>query len=153
MSKFGHSLNMKKLGRKIRKYIACCDLCQRAKHPTQSYTIQEKIHLPKKPGDLCAIDLYGGLPTSRSGVKYILVCYDVFSKHVKLYPLKAANTIACLNKLINKYFGEVIKPKVNMSDNGSQFRSPSWRRKLSLNEVEVRFSPVHHPQSNPSEVS
>jgi len=39
-----------------------------------------------------------------------------------------------------------------MSDNnGSQFRSPSWRRKSSENEVEVRFSPVRHPQSNPSE--
>jgi len=84
-------------------------------------------------------------------VKYILVCYDVFSKHVKLYPLKAATTRACLNKLINKYFGEVIKPKIIMSDNGSQFQSPSWRRKLSENEVEVRFSPVRHPQSNPSE--
>jgi len=53
--------------------------------------------------------------------------------------------------LINKYFGEVIKPKVIMSDNGSQFRSLSWRRKLSENEVEVHFSPVRHPQSNPSE--
>jgi len=97
------------------------------------------------------LDLYGGLPTSRSGVKYILVCYDVFSKHVKLYPLKAATTTACLNTLINKYFGEVNKPKVIMSDNGSQFRSPSWRRKWFQNEVEVRFSPVRHPQSNPSE--
>ena len=111
----------------------------------------EKHHLPTKPGDLCAIDLYGGLPTSRSGVKYILVCYDVFSKHVKLYPLKGATTKACLNKLINKYFGEVIEPKAIMSDNGNQFRSRSWKRKLSENEVEVHFSPVRQPQSNPSE--
>ena len=84
-------------------------------------------------------------------MKYILVCYDVFSKHVKLYPLKAATTRVYLNKMISKYFGKIIKPKVIMSDNASQFRSPSWRRKLSENEVEVRFSPVHHPQSNPSE--
>jgi hypothetical protein len=67
-----------------------------------------------------------------------------------LYPFKAATTRAC-NKLINKYFGEVIKPKVITSDNSSQFRSPSWRRKFSENEVEVRFSPVRHPHSNPSE--
>ena len=38
-----------------------------------------------------------------------------------------------------------------MSDNGSQFWSPIWRRKLSENEVEVRFSPMCHTQSNPSE--
>ena len=151
MNQIGQSLHLKNLGRKIRKFIACCDLCQRAKHPTQSYTTDEKHHLPTRPGDLCAIDLYGSLPTSRGGVKYILVCYDVFSKHVKLYPLKAATTKACLNKLINKYFVEVITPKINLSDNGSQFRSPSWKRKRSEHEVKVRFAPVRHPQSNPSE--
>ena len=88
MSQIGHSLHMKNLGRKAHKFITCCKLCPRAKHPTQSYTIKEKPHLLTKPGDLCGTDLYGGLPTSRSGVKYILVCYDVFSKHVKLYPLR-----------------------------------------------------------------
>ena len=53
--------------------------------------------------------------------------------------------------MINKYFEEVIKREVIISDNGSQFRSPSWKRKLSEYEAEVRFSPVRHPQSNPSE--
>ena len=119
MHQIEQSLHVKNLGRKIRKFIACCELCQRAKHPTQSYNIEEKNHLPTKPGDVCAIDLHGSLPTFRAGVKYILVCYDVFSKHVKLYPLRAATTKACLNKLINKYFGEVIKPKAIMSDNGN----------------------------------
>lgn len=38
-----------------------------------------------------------------------------------------------------------------MPDSDSQFRSPSWKRKLSEHEVEVRVSPVRHPQSNPSE--
>jgi len=40
--------------------------------------------LPAKAGDLCALDLFGALPVARGGVRYILVCYDVFSKHVKL---------------------------------------------------------------------
>ena len=38
-----------------------------------------------------------------------------------------------------------------MSDNGSQFRSPSWKRKLTEYEVEERFSLVGHPQNNRSE--
>ena len=151
MNQIGQSIHMKNLGRKIRKFVACCDLCQRAKHPTQSYTSDEKHHLPTRPDDLCAIDLYGSLPTSRGGVKYILGCYDVFSKHVKLHHLKAATTKACFNTLINKYSVEVIIPKIILSDNGSQFRSPSWKGKLPGLEVEVRFAPVRHPQSNPSE--
>jgi hypothetical protein len=83
------SLHMKNLGRKIRKFIACCDLCQRTKYSTPSADI---------PGDVCAVDLSGSLPTSRAGVKCVLVCYDLFSKHVNLYPLKAAATKACLNE-------------------------------------------------------
>jgi len=38
LNQIGKSLHMKNIGRKIRKFIACCDLCQRAMHPTQSYT-------------------------------------------------------------------------------------------------------------------
>jgi hypothetical protein len=44
---------------------------------------EERSDLPTKPSCLCAIDLFGSLPTSRGGVKYILVCYDVSSKQVK----------------------------------------------------------------------
>ena len=55
MNQIGQSLHMKNLRRKIRKFIAGRDLCQRAKHPTQLHTIEEKHHLLTKPGDLCAI--------------------------------------------------------------------------------------------------
>jgi len=48
-------------------------ICTKGQSILPSHTIGEKQHLPTKPGDLCAVDLNGGLPTSRSGVKYILV--------------------------------------------------------------------------------
>jgi hypothetical protein len=83
--------------------------------------------MPNKPGELCSTDLYGPLPTGRGGVRYILVCFEVFSKYVKLYPLKTATTKSCLNKLISHYFLEVAKPKVMLSDNGTQFQSPLWK--------------------------
>ena len=38
--------------------------------------------------------------------------------------------------------------KVIFCVNGSRFRSPSWKRKLYVHEVEIRFSPVRHTQSN-----
>ena len=75
----------------------------------------------------------------------------MFSKYVKLYPLKLATTKACLNKLLNHYFVNVIKPKVVLSDNGSQFRSPVWTKRLKEQDVCARFSPIRHPESNPSE--
>jgi hypothetical protein len=40
-------------------------------------------------------------------IMYIFVCYDVFTKYVKLCPLRSATTRACLNKLLNYYFVDV----------------------------------------------
>jgi hypothetical protein len=143
--------HVRNLGRKLRKFIAHCDVCQRCKHPNRLFTVEQRHHLPEKPGDVCAIDIYGSLPTSRGGVRYILVCHDVFSRFIKLYLLRSATTKACLNKLINKYFGDVIKPKCILSDNATQFGSPSWSRQLQQQGVEIRFAPIRHPESNLSE--
>ena len=138
-------------GRKLRNFIAACDLCQRTKHMNWAYDVIEKHHLPKRPGELCAVDQHGSLPTSRGNAKYIFVCYDVFSKYVKLYSLKSATTKACLKKLLNHYFVNVMGPKIILSDNGSQFRSPVWLKKLKECDNTTRFSPGGHPENNPSE--
>jgi hypothetical protein len=146
-----YMFQVKNLGRKLRKFIASCDVCQRVKHPNRSITIEEKHHFPTRPGDVCAVDIYGSLPVSKGNVRYIFVCYDVFSKFIKLFALKSATTKACLNKLVNQYFGKVIKPKVILSDNGTQFRSSAWQKQLQQYGVDVRFTPIRHPESNPSE--
>jgi len=121
------------------------------KYPNKSYTTQDRSYLPAKPGDLFALDLFGPSTVARGGVRYTLVCYDVFSKHVKLHALKAAATRSCLNKLVNHYFTQAIKPKCIFSDNGMQFQSLSWRKKLAQNNVQVQFTPIRHPQANPRE--
>jgi len=79
MQQIKQAYHLKSLGHKLRKFIACCDTCQRVKFPNRANIVEERSHLPTKPGSLCATDLFGSLSTSRSGVKYILVCYDVFS--------------------------------------------------------------------------
>jgi len=80
--------HVRNLGRKLSKFIACCDVCRKTKHPNSSVDVEKKHHFPKKPGDVCAADIYCSLPISRGGVRYILVCLDVFSKFIKLYALK-----------------------------------------------------------------
>jgi hypothetical protein len=71
------------LGRKLRKFITACDLCQQAKHVNRAFDVAERHHLPKRPGEMCAFRLYASLPTSRGNVRYIFICYDAFSKYVK----------------------------------------------------------------------
>lgn len=68
-----------------------------------------------------------------------------------LYPIKRANTAICLKKLKSYYFSEVGKPERVLSDHGMQFTSPSWKLELEAEGVDVIFSSIRHPQSNPSE--
>jgi len=57
-----------------------------------------------------------------------------------------------MNKLVNHYFTQVIKPKCILFNNGMQFQSSSsWRKNLAEQNVQVRFTPIRHPQANPSE--
>jgi hypothetical protein len=37
------------------------------------------------------------MPTSRRNVEDIQMCFDLFSKHVKLYPIRSATTRTCSN--------------------------------------------------------
>jgi hypothetical protein len=62
------------LGKKLRRFIASCDVCKRVKHPNTSFTIEEKLHFRTIPGDICAVDIYGSLPVSKGNVRYIFVC-------------------------------------------------------------------------------
>jgi hypothetical protein len=70
--------HFRNLARKIRKFIAALDLCQRTKHMNRAYDVTERHHLPKRPGELCAVDLYGSLPASQERQIHICVLRYVF---------------------------------------------------------------------------
>jgi transposase InsO family protein len=68
-----------------------------------------------------------------------------------MYPLKAATTKGCLRKLTEHCVKKVIKPKVILSDHGSEFTSHIWKDTLENLGITVRYSPIRHPESNPAE--
>jgi hypothetical protein len=150
LAQIAHSFYMRNLGRKVRKFVASCPICQKVKHPSRSYDTEIRSYSPKGPGELLAVDLYGNLPSARAGLKHILVCIDVFSKHVKLYALRAATTRTCLNKLTGHYFTQLRRPKSILSDHGTQFNNNKWKATLSDLGTEVKYSPIHHLESNPA---
>lgn len=75
----------------------------------------------------------------------------MFTEFVKLYALRAATARPCLQKINKHYVADVIRPKCILSDNGTQFTSPVWKKQLADLAIEVKFCPVRRPQANPSE--
>jgi len=69
-----HVFQVRDLRKKLRRFIASCDVCQRVKHPNRSVTIEEKHHLPTRPGDVCAVDIYMGASPYLRGMFGISLC-------------------------------------------------------------------------------
>jgi hypothetical protein len=95
----------------MRKYVAYFDIHHCAKHPNRAYVIERKSHLPTKPAELRNLDFYGPHLTGYGGVGYLLICPDVFSKRVQMYPLISVKTLSCLSELRTQYFEEIIIPR------------------------------------------
>jgi hypothetical protein len=51
MQHIARSFHLRSLGRKMRRYVARCDTCQRVKHPNRAYEMDRISHLPTKPGE------------------------------------------------------------------------------------------------------
>lgn len=137
--------------KQIKKMVLSCDLCQRVKSINVKMECQYNLVKSSEPGDLVCVDFYGPLPCSVGGVEYIFVMLDAFSKYVKLYSIKKQNTDTILEKICHSYIPEMGKPSRILSDHGTQFTSPKWRDSLNRIGIQVVFSSIRHPKSNPVE--
>ncbi|KAJ8977624.1 hypothetical protein NQ317_010245, partial [Molorchus minor] len=136
--------------RTIKKYIKACDICQKAKISILPKPPQKQI-IPNGKDDLLAIDVLGPLVRSRAGVMYMLVIFNVFTKHVTLYPLRKATSRAMVNCLTKKYFplhGQVMRI---LHDNATQFTSNLWKATFAALGIQLVFISVRHACANPSE--
>lgn len=75
---------------------------------------------------------------------------DVFSKYVRLFPMRKINSAATL-KHLREGFMDRIKVKQVLSDHGTQFTSRRWIETLRSWNIRPVFITIRHPQSNPVE--
>lgn len=137
------------MSRSIRKIIRSCDLCQKTKHQNRRSQGPMTPIIAERLGQLVCVDFFGPLPNSR-GCSYIFVVVDAFSKFLKLYPIKSANTKTAANKLLLDYI-TYIKPSSVLSDHGTQFTSKKWQERLKAADILPTHSSIRHPASNPCE--
>lgn len=139
------------MNREIKNFVLRCDLCQRVKY--NNFKMEGTFNMVKSdaPGDLICVDFYGPLPRSIGGLEYVFVVMDMFSKYVKLYPIKRENCETILRKIFESYIPEMGTPRRILADHGTQFTTPKWSKKLREAGIQVVHSSIRHPKSNPVE--
>lgn len=95
-------------------------------------------------------DLVESLPRSTSGFSYSFSVMNCFSKFILLFPIRTATTAN------NKWLEEQVffiygTPDNIIVDNGTQYRSDTFKSLMSKYNVEIQFTVNYHSQSNPVE--
>jgi len=135
----------------VKRIIKTCDTCQRTKVNNITARGPTLSILPEKPLEMVSADLMGPLPRGQGGCRYILAILDLFSKYIKLYPLKRATTETISKRIINDYIPTVGLFQKILTDNGTQFTSQKWDHIMNGLKIKSLHTTIYHPESNPVE--
>ena len=95
-----------------------------------------------------AMDIFGPLPKTQSGNRFILVCIDHFSRWVELTALSRIREQDVAEVLRDRWIPNHGVPRVILSDNGRQFVSEVIRNLCESIGARKIYSSLYHPQGN-----
>ncbi|GFT56299.1 pro-Pol polyprotein [Trichonephila clavipes] len=107
----------------IADYVKSCSECIRYKATNQKPAGLLQTPVPAQRFESIAIDLFGPLPETTEGMKWIFIVEDYATKWVELFPLKQATAKECAMTFLNEIFLRYGVPRRLISDNGTQFVS------------------------------
>ena len=109
---------------------------------------QRQPKLFTRPWDLIGIDLFGPLPKTRKGNRWVLTVVDAFTRFTTLIPLKESTTEAICEALKERVFHVFGFPRRIHSDRGSQFTSETFAHLCKRLRIRHSMTTPYHPQSN-----
>lgn len=135
----------------IKDFVASCPQCQRYKVLNKKPTGFLQTPAPAQRFETLAVDLFGPLPETKTGNRWILVVEDLATKWTELFSLPSATADACAKTLIEEVFLRYGTPRKLISDNGVQFISDVMQKVTYCFKINTPFIPLYHASSNPVE--
>lgn len=137
--------------RKVKKILKTCEACQKANYPNYHTCVEMGTINAKEKGELVCVDFLGPLPRATRGYRHIVVCTDVFTKAVHLFPVQHPTTKAVLKAVLEKYIPTVGPIKKILSDQGKQFQNKVWHDTLQAQGIQPILTAIRRPQGNLAE--
>ena len=133
--------------RDIRNYYMQCGHCRvheaRPDRPTMG-----EMPVANVPGQVWSMDLIGPLVASEHGNRYILTMLDHFSGWPEAYPLPTKSNASVWKWLRNDFLPRHGCPRLLISDQGTEFKTPAFDQWLQHNGIHHRRVSPYHPQAN-----
>ena len=131
----------------VRSYVSSCHSCIQHKSAPSHPVPMGEYPIPARPWDTVSVDLLK-LPRTHSGLQYLFVCTDHFSRFVVLAPLKDKAASSVAHAFITHVINPFTTPKVILSDNGAEFRNDLLAQLCLSFGIQQTFIVAHHPASN-----
>lgn len=148
LGQFCYIFNMR---HRLHLLLRKCLLCQKSKCINYSSKMCLQSIIPSKPLELVSCDIIGCLPVAKGRFRYIVAFYDVFSKYLKMYPVRSTMAKSIFKCLADRYVHEIGTPDTVLTDNASYFTSTVWRNGLTNLGIRQIFTSRYHPEASPVE--
>ena len=125
----------------------CLD-CAKARIKLCKHNVRLKTFPPMGPLEFIALEIFGELPRTPKGNRYLLVISDRYSKRNRTVPLKKITAETVAQAFVSHWvfvYGALVKL---LSDSGSQFISRGFLAVCKILRVEGVLTTAYHPQAN-----
>ena len=108
----------------IKRFVQSCPICQlqntvRIKNQAESII----PHIPLAPNEKISLDIFGPLPITKKGNKYILSIQDKLTRYIVLIPLQDETSNTIVEALLDHSIYTFGAPKNILTDQGTNFLS------------------------------
>lgn len=133
----------------VAKYISSCVQCQHRKRVTSSSSGPlQPAPCPPSPFHTVGIDLYGPLPCTPAGYRWIVTAVDHLTRYAETSPLRSG----CAQEIADFVLQSIIlrhgAPRILLSDRGRAFLSQILAEVLRAANTVHKTTSGYHPQTN-----
>ena len=126
-----------------------CEPCLLLSNPTPKYKAPLGSLTASRPLERVTTDITE-LPITSNGYRYVLTANDVFTKYIKLYPLKNITAKDVARCLFDDYVSNFGCPGTFHSDQGGQYQSVIIQDLCRIYDIIQTNTTPYHPSGNPT---
>lgn len=137
------------LSTSVARYVASCTACQRRKRPTSSPAgLLQPLPCPSRPFEVVGIDLYGPLPSTAAGYRWIVTAVDHLTRYAETAPVKSGSAMEVADFFLRTILLRHGAPRVLLSDRGKTFLSSILADVVRVSHTIHKTTSSYHPQTN-----
>ena len=131
----------------VSKQLDSCLVCQKVR--LHKKTITKLLNIAaEQPWYAIMMDHIGPLPETLSGMKYILVMIDVFTRWIELVAVSSTDTEETIKSLMRTFIMRHCVPTRIITDGGTAFENKAFKELTDKYHISHHITTAYHPQSH-----